>query len=90
MAMINSEKSRKADLKRRCTLIENLNFFVVCKLKVCQTPKRRMAKEMQVVGGMNSTDEGMKKINTRGKWTGLCLFPCNILYLHALCIGMVV
>ena len=40
---------------------------VVCKQKVCLTTKRRMAKEMQVVGGPNSTDEGMNKINTRGK-----------------------
>ena len=31
----------------------------VCKQKVCLTTKRRMAKEMQVVGGPNSTDEGM-------------------------------
>ena len=34
---------------------------VVCKQKVCLTTKRRMAKEMQVVGGPNSTDEGMNK-----------------------------
>ena len=40
---------------------------VVCKQKVCLTTKRRMVKEMQVVGGPNSTDEGMNKINTRGK-----------------------
>ena len=40
---------------------------VVCKQKVCLTTKRRMAKEMQVVGGPNSTDEGMNKINARGK-----------------------
>ena len=40
---------------------------VVCKQKVCLTTKRRIAKEMQVVGGLNSTDEGMNKINTRGK-----------------------
>ena len=40
---------------------------VVCKQKVCLTTKRRMVKEMPVVGGPNSTDEGMNKINTRGK-----------------------
>ena len=40
---------------------------VVCKQKVCLTTKRRMVKEMQVVGGPNITDEGMNKINTRGK-----------------------
>ena len=40
---------------------------VVCKQKVCLTTKRRTAKEMQVVGGPNSTDEGVNKINTRGK-----------------------
>ena len=34
---------------------------VVCKQKVCLTTKRRMAKEMQVVGGPNITDEGMNK-----------------------------
>ena len=32
---------------------------VVCKQKVCLTTKRRMAKEMQVVGGLNSTKEGL-------------------------------
>ena len=36
---------------------------VVCKQKVCLTTKRRTAKEMQVVGGPNSTDEGMNKKN---------------------------
>ena len=47
---------------------ENLHFLSeVCKQEVCLTTKRRMAKEMQVVGGPNSTDEGMNKINTRGK-----------------------
>ena len=47
---------------------ENLHFLPeVCKQEVCLTTKRRMAKEMQVVGGPNSTDEGMNKINTRGK-----------------------
>lgn len=40
---------------------------VVCKQKVCLTIKRRMAKEMQVVGGPSSTDEGMNKINIRWK-----------------------
>ena len=40
---------------------------VVCKQKVCLTTKRRMVKEMQVVGGPNSTKEGMNKINTSGK-----------------------
>ena len=40
---------------------------VVCKRKVCLTTKRRIVKEMQVVGGPNITDEGMNKINTRGK-----------------------
>ena len=40
---------------------------VVCKQKVCLTTKRRMAKEMQVAGGPNSTNEGMNKINPRGK-----------------------
>ena len=40
---------------------------VVCKQKVCLTTKRRMAKEMQVVGGPNSTNEGMNQINVRGK-----------------------
>lgn len=38
---------------------------VVCKLKVCQTTQRRTAKEMQVVGSPNSTDEGMNKINCK-------------------------
>ena len=41
---------------------------VVCKQKVCLTTKRRMAKEMQVVGGPNSkmyvgSDSIKKKIN---------------------------
>ena len=40
---------------------------VVCKQKVCLTTKRRMVKEMQVVGGPKSTDEGMNKINAGGK-----------------------
>ena len=40
---------------------------VVCKQKVCLTTKRRTAKEMQVVGGPNSTSEGMNKINAGGK-----------------------
>lgn len=40
---------------------------VMCKQKVCLTIRKRMAKEMQVVEGSNSTDEGMNKINTRGK-----------------------
>ncbi len=40
---------------------------VVCKRKVCPTTKRRKAKEMQVVGGPKSTDEGMNKINAGGK-----------------------
>ena len=34
---------------------------VVCKQKVCLTIRRRMVKEMQVVGGLNSTKEGMNK-----------------------------
>ena len=34
---------------------------VVCKQKVCLTTRRRMVKEMQVVGGPNSTREGMNK-----------------------------
>ena len=34
---------------------------VVCKQKVCLTTRRRMAKEMQVVGGPNSIKEGMNK-----------------------------
>ena len=34
---------------------------VVCKRKVCLTTKRRIVKEMQVVGGPNSTREGMNK-----------------------------
>ena len=34
---------------------------VVCKQKVCLTTRRRMVKEMQVVGGPNSTKEGMNK-----------------------------
>ena len=47
---------------------ENLHFSsVVCKRKVCPTTKRRKAKEMQVVGGPKSTDEGMNKINAGGK-----------------------
>ena len=47
---------------------ENLHFLSeVCKQEVCLTIKRRMAKEMQVVGGPNSTGEGMNKINTGGK-----------------------
>lgn len=41
---------------------ENLHFLPeVCKQKVCLTTKRRMTKEMQVVGGPNSTSEGMNK-----------------------------
>ena len=48
---------------------------IVCKQKVCLTTKRRMAKEMQVVGGPNSTDEGMNKINTRGKSKTLGVRP---------------
>ena len=40
---------------------------VVCKQKVCLTTRRRMVKEMQVVGGPNSTKEGMNKINTSGR-----------------------
>ena len=47
---------------------ENLHFLSeVCKQKVCLTTKRRMTKEMQVVGGPNSTSEGMNKINAGGK-----------------------
>ena len=34
---------------------------VVCKQKVCLTIRRRMVKEMQVVGDLNSTKEGMNK-----------------------------
>ena len=46
-----------------------LQFYIVYVVwegskKVMQ---RRMVKEMQVVGGPNITDEGMNKINTRGK-----------------------
>lgn len=33
---------------------------VVCKQKVCLTTRRRMVKEMQVVGGLNSTKEGIR------------------------------
>ena len=33
----------------------------VCKQKVCLTTRRRMVKERQVVGGPNSTKEGMNK-----------------------------
>ena len=41
---------------------ENLHFLSeVCKQEVCLTIKRRMAKEMQVVGGPSSTGEGMNK-----------------------------
>lgn len=36
---------------------------VVCKQKVCLTTRRRMVKEMQVVGGPNST----KEKSTRGQ-----------------------
>ena len=39
----------------------------MCKRKVCPTTKRRKEKEMQVVGGPKSTDEGMNKINAGGK-----------------------
>ena len=47
---------------------ENLHFLSeVCKQKVCLTTKTRMTKEMQVVGGPNSTSEGMNKINAGGK-----------------------
>ena len=47
---------------------ENLHFLSeVCKQEVCLTIKRRMAKEMQVVGGPSSTDDGRNKINTGGK-----------------------
>ena len=43
-------------------------FLPECvKGKVCPTTKRRKAKEMQVVGGPKSTDEGMNKINAGGK-----------------------
>ena len=42
-------------------------FLPECvKGKVCPTTKRRKAKEMQVVGGPKSTDEGMNKINAGG------------------------
>ena len=50
---------------------------VVCKQKVCLTTKRRMAKEMQVVGGPNSTSESMNKINT--SISGFSLDNCDIL-----------
>lgn len=51
------------------------SFMTYCKNKypgikkyvVCPTTKRRKAKEMQVVGGPKSTDEGMNKINAGGK-----------------------
>ena len=47
---------------------ENLHFLSeVCKQKVCLTTKRRMEKEMQVVGGPSSTEDGRNKINTGGK-----------------------
>ena len=47
---------------------ENLHFLhEVCKQKVCLTTKRKMTKEMQVVGGPNSTSESMNKINAGGK-----------------------
>ena len=43
-------------------------FSLYCADKVCIfNQSGRHAKEMQVVGGPNSTDEGMNKINTRGK-----------------------
>ena len=38
-----------------------------CWSQTMRPAKRRMVKEMQVAGGLNSTDEGMNKINTRGK-----------------------
>ena len=41
---------------------ENLHFLSeVCKQEVCLTIKRRMAKEMQVVGGLSSTEDGRNK-----------------------------
>ena len=47
---------------------EDLHFlFRVCKWKVCPPTKRRKTNEVQVVGGPNSTGEGMNKINTGGK-----------------------
>ena len=68
---------------------ENLHFLPeVCKQKVCLTTKRRMTKEMQVVGGPNSTDEGMNKINTRGKSRENCssrLWPAELY--QAICKG---
>ena len=46
---------------------EPVFFSALCKQKVCLTTKRRIAKEIQVAGDSNSTDEGMNKINTIGK-----------------------
>lgn len=41
---------------------EDLHFlFRVCKWKVCPPTKRRKTNEVQVVGGPNSTGEGMNK-----------------------------
>ena len=54
---------------------------VVCKQKVCLTTKRKMTKEMQVVGGPNSTSEGMNKINAGGKSRESCssrLWPAKL------------
>ena len=47
---------------------ESLYFLPeVCKQEVCLTTKRRMAKEMQVVGDPSSIDDGRNKINAGGK-----------------------
>ena len=54
---------------------------VVCKQEVCLTIKRRMAKEMQVVGGPSSTKDGRNKINTGGKSRESCssqLWPAKL------------
>ena len=42
---------------------EDLHFL----FRVCPPTKRRKTNEVQVVGGPNSTGEGMNKINTGGK-----------------------
>ena len=61
---------------------ENPHFLSeVCKQEVCLTIKRRMAKEMQVVGGPSSTEDGRNKINTGGKSRESCsaqLWPAKL------------
>ena len=60
-------------LDGRCEISNNATSSWKLRIyDLCLTTKRRMVKEMQVVGGPNSTDEGMSKINTRGKSRESC------------------